>query len=203
MLYQYPLAGSQNSAVRVGVANATGDSSKGGNVTWMQTSGDLHNFYIPQMQWADANHVLLQHMNRLQNKNDYLLADASTGISRSIFVDEDKAWVDVNENVSWINHGSEFLVLSERDGWRHLYRVTKDTGAIKLVTHGDFDVVTLETVTPDEQWVYFIASPENATQRYLYRTKLDGTQAKPERVTPNISGTHSYKYFSQRRMGVS
>ena len=187
MLYQYPLAGTQNSAVRVGVANASG-----GNVTWMQTSGDLHNFYIPQMQWADAGHVLLQHMNRLQNKNDYLLADAATGVSRSILVDEDKAWVDVNENVSWINSGREFLVLSERDGWRHLYRVTRDTGAIKLVTHGDFDVVTLETVTPDEQWVYFIASPSNATQRYLYRTKLDGSATAPERVTPNVAGTHSY-----------
>jgi dipeptidyl-peptidase-4 len=186
MQYQYPLAGTQNSAVRVGTVNASG-----GNIVWMQAAGDVHNFYIPQMQWADANHVLLQHMNRLQNKNDYLLADASTGVSRSIFSDEDKAWVDVNENVSWINSGKEFLVLSERDGWRHLYRVTLATGATKLITRGDFDVVTLETVTPDEQWVYFIASPDNPTQRYLYRTRLDGSSA-PERVTPNVAGTHSY-----------
>lgn len=187
MLYQYPLAGSQNSAVRVGSVNADG-----GNVTWMQTSGDLHNFYIPQMQWADANHVLLQHMNRLQNKNEFLLADASTGVSRTIFTDEDKSWVEVTENVSWINSGREFLVLSERDGWRHLYRVTLDTGAIKLVTHGNFDVVGLEPITPDEQWIYFIASPDNATERFLYRTKLDGSASAPERVTPGIPGTHSY-----------
>jgi dipeptidyl-peptidase-4 len=186
MLYQYPLAGTQNSAVRVGVVNASG-----GNVTWMQTAGDLHNFYIPRMEWADANHVLLQHMNRLQNKNEFLLSDAATGVSRTIFVDEDKAWVDLNADVSWINQGREFLVMSERDGWRHLYRVNRDTGAAKLITRGDFDVVTLETVTQDEQWVYFIASPDNPTQRYLYRTKLDGTTA-PERITPNVAGTHSY-----------
>ncbi len=164
----------------------------GGNVTWMQTSGDLHNFYIPQMQWADANHVLLQHMNRLQNKNEFLLADAATGVSRTIFTDEDKSWVEVTENVSWINSGKEFLVLSERDGWRHLYRVTLETGAIKLVTRGNFDVVSLEPITPDEQWIYFIASPDNATERFLYRTKLDGSAAAPERVTPGIPGTHSY-----------
>jgi len=187
MLYQYPLAGTQNSAVRVGVVNAGG-----GNVVWMQTAGDLQKFYIPQMQWADANHVLVQHMNRLQNKNEFLLADGASGVSRTIFVDEDKAWVDVNEDVSWINQGREFLVLSERDGWRHLYRVTRDTGTVKLVTRGDYDVVSLETVTPDEQWVYFIASPDNATQRYLYRTRLDGSAAAPERVTPNVAGTHSY-----------
>ena len=187
MNYQYPLAGSQNSAVRVGTVNATG-----GNVVWMQTSGDLHNFYIPQMQWADANHVLLQHMNRLQNKNEFLLADAATGTSRTIFTDEDKSWVEVTENVSWINSGKEFLVLSERDGWRHLYRVTLETGATKLVTRGNYDVVNLEPITPDEQWIYFIASPDNATERFLYRTKLDGSATAPERVTPGIPGTHSY-----------
>ena len=166
MLYQYPLAGYPNSAVRVGAVNASG-----GDVTWMQTSGDLHNFYIPRMDWADANHVLLQHMNRLQNRNEFLLADASTGVSRTILVDEDKAWVELNGEITWINSGHEFLMMSERDGWRHLYRVNRDTGAMKLVTHGNFDVVNLETITPDEQWAYFIASPDNATERFLFRTE--------------------------------
>src|SRR5271167_1418309 len=175
--YPYPLAGTQNSAVRVGVVPAAG-----GNVTWMQTGGDPHNFYIPAMEWADASHVLLQHMNRLQNKIEFLLTDAASGASRTIFVDEDRAWVDANPSVSWINHGREFLILSERDGWRHLYRVTRDTGAAELVTRGNFDVVNLERVSPDEQWVYFIASPDNPTQRYLYRARLDGKSA-PERLT--------------------
>jgi dipeptidyl-peptidase-4 len=184
--YQYPLAGTANSAVRVGVANAAG-----GQVVWMQTAGDPHNNYIPEMAWADSNHVLLQHMNRLQNKNEFLLADAATGASRTVFVDEDRAWVDVNRGVSWINQGREFLVLSERDGWRHLYRVARDTGKAQLVTRGDYDVVTLGRASADEKWVYFTASPENATQRYLYRVRLDGSSA-PERLTPNMPGTHSY-----------
>jgi dipeptidyl-peptidase 4 len=184
--YPYPLAGTQNSAVRVGVASATG-----GQVVWMQTAGDPHNFYIARMGWADPSHVLLQHMNRLQNKNEFLLADATTGVARTVFVDEDRAWVDVNDSVSWIQQGREFLVLSERDGWRHLYRVARDSGKTELVTRGDFDVVSVDRVSPDEKWVYFIASPENATQRYLYRAKLDGSAA-PERITPNQPGTHSY-----------
>jgi dipeptidyl-peptidase 4 len=184
--YPYPLAGTQNSAVRVGVVGVAG-----GNVTWMQTAGDPHNFYIPAMEWADASHVLLQHMNRLQNKIEFLLSDAASGASRTIFVDEDRAWVDANPSVSWINHGREFLILSERDGWRHLYRVTRETGAAELVTRGNFDVVNLERVSPDEQWVYFIASPDNPMQRYLYRARLDGKSA-PERLTPNEPGTHSY-----------
>ncbi|HKW32417.1 MAG TPA: S9 family peptidase [Candidatus Acidoferrum sp.] len=184
--YPYPLAGTQNSAVRVGVASAAG-----GQVVWMKTEGDPHNNYIPEMGWADAGHVLIQHMNRLQNRNEFLLADAASGASRTAFVDEDKAWVDVNRDVTWINQGREFLVLSERDGWRHLYRVTRDTGKTQLVTRGDFDVVSLDRISPDEKWAYFIASRENATQRYLYRAKLDGSAA-PERLTPNVPGTHAY-----------
>jgi dipeptidyl-peptidase-4 len=186
--YPYPEAGTQNSAVRVGVASATG-----GQVVWMQTAGDPHNNYIPEMGWADSGHVLIQHMNRLQNRNEFLLADAATGASRTVFVDEDedKAWVEVNRDVAWINQGREFLVVSERDGWRHLFRVARETGKAQLVTRGDFDVVSLDRISPDEKWAYFIASPENATQRYLYRARLDGTNA-PERLTPNVPGTHSY-----------
>ncbi|HYL64345.1 MAG TPA: S9 family peptidase [Candidatus Methylomirabilis sp.] len=184
--YPYPEAGAPNSAVRVGVV-----SVETGQVVWMQTSGDPHDFYIPRMGWADAGHLLLQHMNRLQNKNEFLLADSASGATRALFVDEDPAWVELNDNVSWIEHGREFLVLSERDGWRHLYRVSRDSGKPELVTRGNFDVVTLDRVTPGERWIYFIASPDNATQRYLYRAPLDGSAA-PERLTPNQPGTHSY-----------
>ncbi|HEX8837429.1 MAG TPA: DPP IV N-terminal domain-containing protein [Candidatus Acidoferrum sp.] len=184
--YPYPMAGTQNSAVRVGVVSAAG-----GPVVWVHTAGDPRNNYIPEMGWADSGHVLVQHMNRLQNRNEFLLGDAATGASRTLFVDEDRAWVDVNSDISWIHQGREFLVLSERDGWRHLYRVARDSGKAQAVTSGDFDIVSVDRITPDEKWVYFIASPDNATQRYLYRAPLDGTAAG-ERLTPNRPGTHSY-----------
>jgi dipeptidyl-peptidase-4 len=186
LVYPYPLAGTPNSAVRVGVVPAAG-----GQVVWMHTSGDPHDFYIPRMNWADAHHVLLQHMNRLQNKNELLLADAATGSSDTMFVDDDRAWVDVNNDVTFVDHGKDVLMLSERAGWRQLYRVPLASGKGRLVTTGDYDVVAIERVTPDEKWVYFIASPNNATQRYLYRAPLDGSTS-PQRLTPNQPGTHSY-----------
>jgi dipeptidyl-peptidase-4 len=69
--------------------------------------------------------------------------------------------------------------------------VARDSGKAQAVTSGDFDIVSVDRITPDEKWVYFIASPDNATQRYLYRAPLDGT-ARGERLTPNQPGTHSY-----------
>jgi dipeptidyl-peptidase-4 len=186
LAYPYPLTGTPNSSVRVGCVKASG-----GKVAWMQTSGNSADFYIPRMNWADAGHLLLQHMNRLQNRNEFLLADVISGASRQILLEEDRAWVDLNEEVLWINHNREFLLLSERDGWRHLFRVALDSGRATLVTRGNFDVVSLTRLTPDEKWMYFIASPDNATQRYLYRAPLDGS-ADPERLTPRQPGTHSY-----------
>jgi dipeptidyl-peptidase 4 len=186
LVYPYPQPGTRNSAVRVGVVSL--DSRQ---TVWMNTVGDPRDFYIPRMEWSDAKHLLLQHMNRLQNKNEFLLADCESGTTRTIFIDEDRAWVELNDEVLWLNKHREFLVHSERDGWRHLYRVERDTGKAELVTRGDFDVVSIVRVTPDEQFVYFTASPENVTQRYLYRVRLDGSSAA-ERITPSQPGTHFY-----------
>ena len=186
LVYPYPEAGTRNSAVRAGVVFL--DSGK---TVWMQTPGEPRDFYIPRMEWSDASHLLLQHMNRLQNRNEFLLADAVSGSTRPIFVDEDHAWVELNDNILWLNQHHEFLVLSERDGWRHLYRVDCQSGKSQLVTRGDFDVVSLNRVTPDEQFIYFTASPDNPTQRYLYRVRLDGS-TPAERITPDQPGTHFY-----------
>jgi dipeptidyl-peptidase-4 len=186
---QYPLAGTTNSAVRVGVVKTAG-----GKTTWVKLAGDPRNTYIPRMEWANnSREIILQHMNRQQNSNEVMLADAQSGNARLIFKDEDKAWVDVVDDWKWLHDGREFLWVSERDGWRHAYAVPRDGGAPRLITSGSYDVIGVEGVDKDEQWLYFMASPANATQRYLYRTRLDGS-GQAERVTPaDQPGTHMYR----------
>ena len=83
------------------------------------------------------------------------------------------------------------LYVSERDGWRHAYAVSRD-GKSRLITTGAFDLVSVSSVDEAGGWLYYIASPENATQRYLYRSRLDGS-GQPERMTPaSQPGTHAY-----------
>jgi dipeptidyl-peptidase-4 len=196
MVYPYPEAGTTNSAVRVGVVGASG-----GPVVWMRAPGDPRQHYIARMNWVGANRLVLQQLNRLQNTNRVLLADAATGAVRQVFVDRDKAWVDYNSHIDWIDHDKRFLFLSERDGWRHLYSVDPQTGQAALVTHGAFDVVKLDSVCPSAGLVYFTASPQNATQRYLFRTRIDGS-GRPERVSPNRPGTHSYDISPNCRWAI-
>jgi dipeptidyl-peptidase 4 len=196
----YPIPGTRNSAVRVGVVSAAG-----GETRWMAVPGDPRDNYIARMEWAPganptANELVIERLNRLQNTNDVLLADASTGAVRQIFRDQDPAWVDVMEEIKWIHGGQEFLWLSERDGWRHAYLVSRDGKSVHVLTPGAYDVISITGVDGKHGAVYFTASPENATQRYLYRVPLDAssTEAKsvagaPERVSPAAApGTHEY-----------
>jgi dipeptidyl-peptidase 4 len=183
----YPKVGTTNSAVRVGVVSADG-----GQTQWFDTPGDKREHYPARMEWIDAATLAIQQLNRLQNRNDFLLANVSTGSVKRIFRDESRTWVDLVDEVLWIEAGRAFLWISERDGWRHIYRVPRDGGTARLITQFEADVTAAIGTDDANGWLYFLASPANATQRYLYRSKLDGSGA-PERVTPaNQAGSHSY-----------
>ncbi|HEX5474167.1 MAG TPA: S9 family peptidase [Vicinamibacterales bacterium] len=185
--FAYPKPGTTNSATRIGVVDAGG-----GPTRWMKVPGDPREHYLATLEWIDARTLAIQQLNRLQNRDDYLLADAATGTVTRAFRDESTTWVDAQDAVPWIDHGAAFLWLSERDGWRHVYRVPRAGGAPTLLTRFDADVLDLVGTDESRGVLYFIASPSNATQRYLYRAPLDGSAA-PVRVTPaDESGTHTY-----------
>jgi len=185
---QYPKVGTGNSAVRAGVVSANG-----GATTWLQIPDDPAQNYLPRMEWTGPNELMLQRMNRLQNTDRVMLADAITGATRTILTEHDSAWVDVVDDVTWMAKGAEFLWTSERDGWRHVYRVSRDGKRITNISPGAFDVVTVAGVDEAGGWLYYIASPDNATQRYLYRMKLDG-KGSAVRVSPAAAvGTHTYR----------
>jgi dipeptidyl-peptidase-4 len=183
----YPKVGTTNSAVRIGIVGTTG-----GRTRWMRTPGDPRNTYLASLQWIDARTIAMQQLNRLQNRNDYLLADAGSGAVTRAFHDESPAWVEPMAEVPWLDEGRAFLWISERDGWRHVYRVPRATGEAQLITRFDADVVDVTGLDTARGWLYFRASPSNATERSLYRAPLDGS-AVPERVTPaDQRGTHAY-----------
>jgi len=184
----YPKAGTKNSAVRIGVVSADEHPA----TRWLNTPGDPRDTYLARVDWLDADTVVIQQLNRLQNQNDLLLADPKSGEVRRAFRDESKTWVDVMDDLHWIDRGRACIWLSERDGWRHAYRVPRDASHPTLLTNFAADVIEIAGVDEPGGWLYFIASPERPTDRYLYRTRLDGSGA-PERMTPAADrGTHGY-----------
>ena len=193
---EYPKVGEAPSAVRIGVIDlATGKK------TWMDIPGDQRQHYIPRMEWAGKDEVIFQQLNRKQNESMLFLANAATGKAFSIHAEKDAAWIDILPSIDddysyggwdWLDEGKSFLWVSEQDGWRHLYRMSRNGKESLLLTKGNFDVIEIAAVKEKEGYVYFYASPDNATQKYLFRTKLDGS-AQPERITPKTQpGTHQY-----------
>ena len=197
LTYPYPMAGQTNSACRVGVVAADGGATR-----WFDTGADPRNHYIPQMEWVpNSRAVLFQQLNRIQNTNLVIRGDVKTGRTKVVFTDRDEAWVDVSEDWHWIQHGKRFLWLSERDGWRHLYAVSRSGQEVKLLTPGKYDVISVAGVDEKHGWIYLIASPENPTQCYLYRVSLQNG-GNLTRLTPaEQCGTHSYAHLEARPLG--
>lgn len=186
--FPYPKAGTANSAVKAGYLPATG-----GTTTWIDIPGDPRNNYLPRMEFIpESNELFIQQMNRQQNTNKIWIATIGNPSPVNIFTDTDAAWLETNNQIQWLKNNSYFTWESERSGWRHLYRISRDGKEIQPITKGEFDYI--EPVGTDLQkgLVYFIASPDNFTQRYLYSANLFG-KGEVKRLSPATeAGQHRY-----------
>ncbi|MBX3732524.1 MAG: S9 family peptidase [Verrucomicrobiae bacterium] len=195
--FPYPKTGSRNAAARIGVVSASG-----GETRWLSIPGDPREHYPAAMNWAsNSTEVLIQQFNRVQNTNRVLLANAATGAPRLILEETDAAWLESENPVLWFDAGRQFVWLSERDGWRHAYRVHRDGGRAEQITRGAFDVMAIEGVDDAGGWLYFAASPDRPAERYLYRVRLDGGEVT--RLTPaDQAGTHRYVLSPEARWAI-
>ena len=191
---RFARVGGEIARLRVGLVDADG-----GELRWMPIPAPAEGYYLGQVEWAGNSHELLvEKLNRFRNVRDFLLVDVRSGAIRTLFHESDHAWVLAsiakNARLEWLHGGRDFLVISEKDGWRHAYLCSRDGQEETLLTKGEYDII--ERVKIDERggWFYFNASPSKAMEKYLYRVRLDG-EGKAERVTPlNHPGTHDYVF---------
>lgn len=196
---EYPVAGQNPSSCRVGVVNLSTRQT-----TWMDIPGDPVQHYIVRMEFIpNTENLLIQQLNRKQNDSRLYIADASTGKSEIIQEETDNAWVDIfqpgnpysidfTNNFIWMNNGKSILWTSEKDGWRHMYEISLEGKPEKLITLGAFDVIGFEYLDLKKGYLYYLASPDNATQQYLFRTRLNG-KGNNELLTPEVlKGTNGY-----------
>ena len=193
---EYPKVGQPPSPVRIGVIMLNTD-----NIKWMDIPGDPQEHYLPRMEWADnSNELVLQQLNRKQNESKLFYCDVNTGSATNFYTEDDKAWIDIKSRWNnddpmgwdWLHNGKDFLWVSEKDGWRHIFLVSRDGKKEALITKGNYDIENIKCIDDKNNYVYFMASPNNATQLYLYRVKMDG-KGKLELLSPaDMEGTHDY-----------
>ena len=172
----------------------------------MNIPGDPVQNYLVRVEFIPStDRLLIQQLNRKQNSSKLFVTETATGNSKMIEQESDEAWIDIYQpgnpysisftnSFIWLNESAGILWDSEKDGWRHLYVVSLEGKPEKLVTRGNYDFTDITYVDHKKGYVYFMASPENATQNYLYRTRLDGS-GKAELLSPaSLKGTHSYSF---------
>lgn len=194
----YPKVGTTVSSSKVGVIDIKTLKTK-----WMNIPGDDRDHYIARMDWAHSSQeIIIQQLNRAQNTNKVFLGDKESGDVQLIHTEKVNTWLDVYDDLTWFDDGKYFSWRSDKTDWLHLYKVSRDGKEMKQITKGDFEIVNLLSMNKKDGWAYYIASPNNPLERYLYRSKLNG-KGKPELLSPvEQKGHHSYSLSADCEFAV-
>mgnify|MGYP006132367739 FL=1 len=190
---RFARVGEKIGSLRVGIVDPKGD-----NLKWLPIESPEEGYYLGLVQWAgNSDELLVERLSRSRDTREFFLASVD-GTLKRIFHESDPAWVVAsqakNSGLIWVRDGKEFIVISEKDGWRHAYLYSREGKELAILTPGDYDIIDRGTVDESGGWYYFYASPENATEKYLHRVSLDGSGSL-ERLTPNgQAGTHRYEF---------
>ncbi|MGB7329100.1 MAG: DPP IV N-terminal domain-containing protein [Rubripirellula sp.] len=189
--HRFARVGGTLPSLRVGMVAASG-----GMIRWLPIEVSDEGFYLGQVDWiSGADELLVETMSRFRDKREFWIASTDGKLDR-IYSEIDDAWAvgshGINSGAEWIRDGEAFIFISEKDGWRHAWLLSRDGATETKLTLGEFDLIDRAHVDEAGDWYYFYASPDNATQKYLYRVPLDGSGTL-QRITPKDQpGTHDY-----------
>jgi len=191
---RFARVGEKIATIRVGVVD-----SEGKKTHWLPIEAPPEGFYVGQVAWAEnSDEVLVEKLSRFRDEREFLLVNAETEDVQQIFRESNEAWAvgsqGRNSGLSWIRKGKAFIVVSEKDGWRHAFLYSREGQELSLLTPGKYDIIDRAVVDESGGWFYFYASPDNGTQKYLHRVPLNGSGTL-ERITPEEQpGTHDYDF---------
>ena len=190
--FKYPKAGEENSKVSVHIADI--ESAKEQEIFIGQYE------YIPRMEWSPSNNeLILQSMNRHQSSLKYHLVDLKTDAwaSSVIFEEKSETYVDVDDNLIFLNDGNSILRTSEMDGYKHIYKLSFD-GTHTQITSGKWDVIDFLGLNPKSNTIYYSSSEPHATQKSVYGIQVNGknkTELTTKKGYNNAEFLKGMKYF--------
>jgi dipeptidyl-peptidase 4 len=194
--YKYPKGGETNSKISLFVFNLAS-----ARIVPVDIGKDT-DIYIPRIKWTDANGLFsIYRLNRHQNKLEMLIADAGTGSAKVIYTEENKYYIEINDHLSFLPGNKGFLLTSEKDGYRHIYRFDMVGKQLVQLTKGPWEVVDVLGVDLKHELIYYMSDETSPLNRDIYSITLDGK--KKSRLTSQ-DGTnaaefsHTYKYFLSR-----
>ena len=171
--YKYPKAGEDNSIVEIFVYDL--DKKKAVKMD----VGEETDQYIPRIKWTEDPNVLsIQRLNRLQNHLDIFLADASTGESRMMYSEDNKYYIDITDDLTFLPGNELFLITSEKDGYNHIYLYNTDGSLNKQLTEGQWDVTKVYGYDAKKKQVLYQSAEGSPLNRDIYVVNLKGKRTK-------------------------
>lgn len=183
---RYPAAGRANVKIRLGVIEV-----KSGKTRWINL-GEAQDIYIPRVEWAREDLLSFQWQSRDQQKLELRLFDLKSGTTRRLLTESSDTWVNLSDDLYFLEDSDQFIWSSERDGYRHLYLYTLAGKLLKQLTSGDWVVDELEAVDEKTGMVYFTGRKDTVLERHLYAVPLQG-KGGIQRLSKR-SGMHRIKF---------
>ena len=166
---RYPKSGETVSTVKIGVIDM-----EAGATRWMDVGPETDQ-YIPRILWTNSPDTLcIERLNRVQNNLQLLLTDVNTGQGKVILTDTDPCWVEVHDNLIFLEDSKRFLWTSEKDGFNHIYLHNLDGSLIRQLTAGPWEVAELFGVDEENGCVFLSGNEKSVIERHIYSVNLDG-----------------------------
>lgn len=191
--FKYPKAGESNSIINIKVYEVNYDRTTTFDI------GMNDDIYIPRIKWTKNSDVLsVQRMNRLQNKVEILTGKFTSdrpnniGVStKVIYTEESETYIDIHDNLTFIENEQSFLWTSEKDGYNHIYLIDSENNKETQITKGSWEVTQVYGYDEKERIIYFQAAKKNATQREVYKIKIGD---KEPTLISTKSGTNEAEF---------
>ncbi|MGD8540219.1 MAG: prolyl oligopeptidase family serine peptidase, partial [Candidatus Aminicenantes bacterium] len=165
----------------------------------------------------DSTKLSVQTMNRNQDRLDLYIADRSTGEPIHILTEMNEGWINIHDDLHFLEDGKHFIWASERNGYNHLYLYTMDGKLVNQVTKGEWAIASsgggvywirqaIAAIDEAKNWLYFTALKESSLERHLYRVHLDGTgleRISKEEGTHGIAFSRDADYYIDRYSKIS
>jgi len=193
--FKYPKAGEKNSVVSIHVYNT--ESGK----TIKMDVGEENNQYIARIKWTyNPDQLCIIRMNRLQNKMDFLTADANTGESKTFYTEENKYYLpEPTDNlITFTEDGKSFIITSEKSGYNHIYLYGMDGKLIKQLTDGTNEVIEIYGYDDKGKRVFFKGFDLSPLRTAIYSIKLENLELaklSPNSGSNNAEFSKNFKYF--------
>jgi dipeptidyl-peptidase-4 len=179
--HRYPFAGAANARVRLGVVAVAG----GAPVQWLDLGSE--DIYLARVAWHPDHRLLVQVLARDQRRLELRAYPPGGGKAKILLVEESDRWVNLHQDLRFVEGTGEFIWASERDGFKHLYLYAGDGRLVRRLTAGDWPVGATVALDEPRRQLYFTAAVETPVERHLYRVALEG--GAPVRLT-HEAGIH-------------